>query len=110
MRRLIFIGINREDTDMKTNVTFRHFNAHHQHLHDAAIDAADRFGKFYDHINTTNVEFINDAEKTVQFTVQVSGSTLVVTESTDEFHKSLALAEDKMVRQLRKHKTKTADH
>lgn len=91
---------------MQTKVTFRHFKSQHPDLHDAALEASETFEKFYDGIISTNVEFINEASKTVEFRVHVQGNTLVVSESSEDFHKSLGLASDKMVRQLRKWKTK----
>lgn len=75
-------------------------------FHDAAIDAASRFEKFYEGITTTNVEFIADSQNTVEFKVHIKGDILVSRESSEDFIKSLNLAEDKMVRQLRKQKTK----
>jgi len=95
---------------MKTNVTFRHLNGHHPNLHEAAMDASSRFQKFHDGIISTSVDFINEAEKIVQFTVHIQGHTLVIKESSDEFGKSLAVAEDRMVRQLKKAKDKAMSH
>lgn len=95
---------------MKTNVTFRHFNGQHPTLHDAAIESSDRFKKYHDGIISTNVDFINDKEKIVQFTVHVKDHTIVIKEGSDEFHKSLAVAEDKVVHQLKRHKEKASDH
>ncbi|MBM2814470.1 MAG: hypothetical protein HW421_1232 [Ignavibacteria bacterium] len=91
---------------MKTNVTFRHFKSQHPDLHEAAIESSSGFSKYYDDIISSNVEFINDSEKTVEFTVHVQGSTLASKHSSDDFHKSLNGATDKMVRQLNKLKTK----
>lgn len=90
---------------MKTNITFRHLKSQPE-LHDAAILAADNFNKFHDQIISTDVVFKNDNEKTVEFTVRVQGNTLVAKESSDDFNKSLNDASDKIIRQLRKWKTK----
>lgn len=95
---------------MKTNVTFRHFNGHHPDLQEMAIEAANRFSKFHDSIISANIDFLNENEKTVQFTVNVAGTTLVAKDSSDELKKSLALAEDKMVRQIKKLKEKHTNH
>ncbi len=94
---------------MKTNVTFRHFQGQNPDLHSLALESTNKFKKFNDDIITANVEFINEADKTVQFTVHVNGSTLVSSESSTEFKKSIALAEDKMIGQIKKLKTKIAD-
>lgn len=90
---------------MKTNVTFRHLKTHPE-LHTAALDAADNFVKFHDQIISTDVVFKDDNVKTVEFTVHVQGNTLVAKESSDDFNKSLNDAADKIIRQLRKWKTK----
>ncbi len=91
---------------MQTKVTFRHFKGNHPELHATAEELAGSFERFHDGIISTNVEFINDVEKTVEFTVHMQGSTLVAKESSDDFHKSLHEASDKIIRQIKKHKTK----
>lgn len=91
---------------MQTKITFRHFKGHHPDLHDTALSLAAGFNKYHDGIISTNVEFINENLKTVEFTVHIQGSTLVAKESSDDFHKSLSEASDKIVRQIQKHKTK----
>ncbi len=91
---------------MKTNVTFRHFKSQHPALHNLAIEAAENFEKFYDGIISADIEFINDANKTVEFKVNVHKNTLIARESSDEFKKSLSEAADKMIRQIKKWKTK----
>ena len=90
---------------MKTNVTFRHLKAN-PNLQEAALDAADGFERFLDGIISTDIVFKNDHDKTVEFTVRVQGNTLVVRESSDDFRKSLNEVSDKMVRKIRKWKTK----
>lgn len=90
---------------MKTNVTFRHLKSSPE-LKEKALESVNTFEKFYDGIISANVEFINEAEKSVAFTVHINGTTLVARESADDFVKSLNVAEDKIVRQLRKWKTK----
>lgn len=91
---------------MKTNVTFRHTKGHHPDLHDTAVKLAEGFQKYYDNITSSNVEFINDTEKEVHIVVNLSGSTLVAHESSDDFHKSLHDAAEKIVTQIKKFKTK----
>jgi ribosomal subunit interface protein len=90
---------------MKTNVTFRHLKSEPE-LYDSAIELANSFEKFHEDIMSTDVIFTNDAQKSVEFTVRVQGSTLVGKDSSEDFHKSLSEASDKIVRQLRKWKTK----
>lgn len=96
---------------MTTEVTFRHFNGQHPNLHDAALESAEKFKKFNNQIISTHIEFINEkSDKTVQFTVNAKGTILVAKDSSDDFQKSIALAEDKLIRQLRKLKTKILNH
>ena len=94
---------------MQTQVTFRHFKGHHPALHSSAEELASGFTKYHDGIISTNIEFINDNEKIVNFVVHLQGATLSSTEATDDFHKSLTLASDKMVKQIQKVKTKKID-
>jgi ribosomal subunit interface protein len=92
---------------MTTEVTFRHFNAKHPTLHSMALEAAGRFTQFNNSILSTHVEFVNEPEeKIVEFRVNANGTVLVSQDSTDDFKKSLAGAEEKLIRQLRKLKTR----
>lgn len=91
---------------MKTQVTFRHVNGTHPNLHDAAIQEAEQFKKYHDGIISTHVEFINESQKTVLFTVHLQGATLVGKDESDDFKKSLSAAADKIIRQIQKLKTK----
>lgn len=102
---------NAKEANMTTEVTFRHFKSKHPQLHDMALEAADGFTQFNGSILSTHVEFINESEeKVVKFTVNANGKVLVSNDKTDDFKKSLAGAEDKLIRQLRKLKTKQQDH
>ena len=97
---------------MTTEVTFRHFDAKkHPTLHDMALEAAEGFTQFNSSILSTHVKFINEPEeKVVEFRVNANGKILVSSDRTDDFKKSLASAEDKLIRQLRKLKTRTNNH
>lgn len=95
---------------MQTNVTFRHTKGQHPNLTDDAKVLAEGFEKYYDGIISTNVEFLNETEKSVHFTVQIQGTTLVAKESSDDFAKSLHLAAEKIITQLKKWKTKHQNH
>ena len=90
---------------MQTKVTFRHFKSEPE-LYDAAIESAKSFEKFFDDIISTDVIFNNDIGKGVEFTVRVKGETLIVKENSDDFFKSLNEGTNKMIRQIRKWKTK----
>jgi ribosomal subunit interface protein len=91
---------------MKTQVTFRHVKTHHPKLQEEAIELAESFEKYHDGIISSNVEFINENEKSVIITVHVQGTTLVAKEDSDDFHKSLKEAADKIIRQIIKWKEK----
>lgn len=91
---------------MKTQVTFRHVKSHHPNLHEEALQLAQSFEKYSEEITSTNVEFINENDKTVIITLNLHGTTLVAKEETDDFHKSLNEAADKIIRQIKKWKTK----
>jgi ribosomal subunit interface protein len=91
---------------MNTNVTFRHTKGNHPELNDLALETAESFLKYNDTIISTDVEFINEAQKIVQFKVNVKDSTIVGKEETDDFQKSLHGAAEKVIRQLKKWKTK----
>lgn len=91
---------------MKTQITFRHTNSSHPKLHEEALQTVSGFSKYTDGIISTNVEFINEVHKTVEITVNLQGTTLVAKEDSDDFNKSLHEASEKIVRQIRKYKTK----
>jgi ribosomal subunit interface protein len=76
-----------------------------------ALESADKFTQFHSTILSTHVEFTNEpVEKVVEFRVNANGKVLVASDSTDDFKKSLAGAEDKLIRQLKKLKTKSSNH
>lgn len=91
---------------MKTQVTFRHTSSPHPKLQEEAQMAAASFEKYTDGIISTNVEFINEVHKTVEITVHLQGTTIVAKDDSDDFHKSLHDASEKIIRQIKKHKTK----
>ncbi len=91
---------------MNTNVTFRHTKGNHPELNEIAVETAENFSKYNDTIISTDVEFINEANKIVQFKVNVKDNTIVAKHESDDFLKSLNGASEKVVRQLKKWKTK----
>jgi ribosomal subunit interface protein len=91
---------------MNTTVTFRHTKGQHPDLNTRALQTAENFEKYIDDIISTNVEFINEANKIVQFQVHVKDNTIVAKHASDDFHKSLTEASEKIIRQLKKWKTK----
>lgn len=93
---------------MKTQVTFRHLKSRPE-LYEAAEEAIKRFEKFNDSIISINVEFIQEAQNVCEFRIHINGNVLAVREASDDFEKSLNLAADKVVRQLKKQKEKAKE-
>jgi ribosomal subunit interface protein len=91
---------------MKTQVTFRHFNGHHPKLHQAAEELTASFTKYNNTIISANVEFINGTEKVVNFIVYMKDHTISSESTSDDFHKSLNAAAEKIIKQLHKYKDK----
>lgn len=90
---------------MKKQITFRHMNSSDS-LQLAAEQAIDKFVHFSNEITSVDVIFTNETAKIVDITVGVNGSTLVAKERSEELHKSLSEAEEKIIRQLKKWKTR----
>lgn len=72
--------------------------------------------KYYDSILDTDVilsfENLKDSSesvKTAEIILQIPGKVLTATESADEFNKAVSAAVEKMIKQLKKVKTKTRD-
>jgi ribosomal subunit interface protein len=91
---------------MQTKVTFRHTKGNHPDLQEMALDFAKGFEKYHDGIISVDVELNNEAMKIAEFTVNMQGTTLVSREASDDFKKSLHAAADKIIRQIKKWKTK----
>lgn len=95
---------------MQTQITFRHFKGQHPELQKLAEETANGFLKFEEKVISTNIEFIKDKDiendKKCEITVQIQGATLKAAETSDDLQKSLNAAADKIVRQIRKQKTK----
>jgi ribosomal subunit interface protein len=94
---------------MRTKVTFRHLKSVPE-LHEAAMEASEKFGKFHPAIISTDTIFTHDIQNIVEFTVKYDGGTVVAKESSEDFYKSLNEASDKIIRQLQKAKTKSNSH
>lgn len=95
---------------MKLNVTFRHFEAKQNEFNEIAKHAADKFSKYYDKILSVDIEFNDDVNKKVHISVHVDGNNFDASEESDDFKKSLPLAEDKIVSQIKKWKEKRNHH
>ncbi len=95
---------------MKLNVTFRHFEPKQNEFNEIAKHAADKFLKFYDNILSVNIEFDDDVTKKIHISVHVEGNDFDATADSDDFKKSLPLAEDKIVSQIKRWKDKRSQH
>lgn len=96
---------------MEIKITARHFDAK-PGLREAAMEAAKKLERFHSNIISTEIilsyEKPQDSVKIAEFIVHVNDHTLVVKEHSNDFHKSIHDAADKIVRQLGKLKTKLA--
>lgn len=91
---------------MQTQISFRHCKGDHPSLHEEAEKLAAGLTKFNDNISNVKIDFINDTEKIVEFVVTTQGAVLVSKEQTDDFHKSLSSAYEKMLTQIKRQKEK----
>ncbi len=92
---------------METNITFRHFNSQHPELKEMAQDSLKKMLRYNDRIISGSVVFANDTEKKVEIRLHLSGSDLVVSHVGEDFKKILHDTSDKMIRRVKKLKSKT---
>ena len=94
---------------MNINITSRKFKAKDS-LKDHITSEVNSLTKFNDDIMEANVvlSFINpkDSIKEAEIILQLPGQLLSVTESSDDFYKSVSGATNKLERQLKKVKSK----
>ncbi|MFH1197655.1 MAG: ribosome-associated translation inhibitor RaiA [bacterium] len=94
---------------MNIQVTSRKFRAKDT-LKDFITTELKSLERFSDEIMEANVilSFIhaNNSIKNVEIALKVPGNTLRISETGEDFHKSVSLGVDKLSRQLRKLKTK----
>lgn len=95
---------------MKLKVTFKHFESEQNDLNEIAKSAADKFSKFYDKILGVEVDFENNVNKKVYISLHLDGNDIYATDESDDFKKSLAAAEEKVITQLKKWKEKRQSH
>jgi putative sigma-54 modulation protein len=93
------------------NVTFtaRRFRPHPD-IKEHALDTVKKLNKFFDGIISADVilsyERATNSVKTAEINLQVFGSVLTAKESTDDYHKSIDKAAEKLTLRLEKYKTK----
>ena len=94
---------------MNIQITSRKFKAKDS-LKDFIKEELTNLNKFAENILEANVilSFTHPKEsiKTAEINLSIPGSVLNVSESSDDFAKSVSLAINKLERQLKKHKTK----
>lgn len=94
---------------MNLQITSRKFKAHDE-LKDFINKQIRSLEKYSDQILETNVilsfTHLKDSIKTAEIVTKVPGKVISVTESSEDFHKSTSIAVEKIIRQLKKVKTK----
>ena len=94
---------------MDIHFTARKFRAH-KDVRDHAIEEVKKLDKYFDGIVRGDVILSYERSvasiKTAEINLHVYGTVLSAREHSDDFHKSIGLAVDKLERQLTKYKTK----
>ena len=94
---------------MEVHFTARKFRARRE-VRDDAIGAVKKLGKYYDGILRADIilsyERSSQSVKVVELNLDVYGELLAAKEKSEDFHKSIDLAANKIERQLAKYKTK----
>ncbi len=98
-----------KETAMKINVTSRHFKAH-QSIVEYAEQAAAKLDHFYDGIIKCDFILIyekpRNSLKVAELKVAVYGTILTSVTKSDDFPKSIDMAVEKVLVQLKKYKAK----
>ncbi len=94
---------------MQVKFTARRFRAHPD-IKEHAVDSARKLGRFYDGIVTADIilsyERASNSVKTAEINLHVYGAILSAREKSDDYHKSIDAAVEKLGMQLSKYKTK----
>ena len=94
---------------MNVKFTARHFRPHAE-IKEHAVDTVKKLAKFYDGIVSATIvlsfERVTNSVKIAEINLHVHGTTLSAKEKSDEFHKSIDVAAQKLTVQLEKYKTK----
>lgn len=94
---------------MNIQITSRKFRAKVS-LKDYIKEEMKKIERFYDKILDANVVLsfthLTDSIKTAEITVKIPGKVISVSSDSDEFEKSVDASIDKVIRQLKKIKTK----
>jgi ribosomal subunit interface protein len=94
---------------MHVKFTARRFRAHPD-VKEHAIESAKKLVKFYDGIVTADIilsyERASNSVKTAEINLHVYGTILSAKEKSDDYHKSIDAAVEKLGTQLSKYKTR----
>jgi|YNPMSStandDraft_2_1061718.scaffolds.fasta_scaffold00044_41 putative sigma-54 modulation protein len=94
---------------MNIQITARKFKAK-ESLKEFIKDELKTLEKYADEILDVNVilsfEHMKDSIKIAEVVVKIPGKTLTATEATDDFPKSVSACVEKLIAQLKKHKSK----
>lgn len=92
---------------MKTTVTSRHFKASDK-LNTYATKEVERLNKYFDAIIDCDCVLSYDPHqhKSVEYSIRVPGETMVSSETSDDFYKSIDLAVNKLEKQVVRFKDK----
>ncbi|MDI6767063.1 MAG: ribosome-associated translation inhibitor RaiA [Bacteroidota bacterium] len=94
---------------MDIHFTARKFKAHDT-IKEHAIESIKLLDKLYDGIVRCDIilsyEKSTNSQKIAEVTLHVQGTTLIAKEKSDDYHKSIELAVEKLERQLGKYKSK----
>jgi putative sigma-54 modulation protein len=97
----------RKELNMNTTVTSRHFKAH-ESLVEYARDAVEKLDRYYDGILKCevklNFEKARNSVKTAEVILSVYRNKIAAIHQSDEFHKSIDGAVDKVLVRLKKYK------
>jgi putative sigma-54 modulation protein len=95
---------------MEIHFTARRFRAH-PNVREHAVDAVRKLDRYFDGIRRCDLilgfERTTNSLKWVEINVHVNRTLLTAVEKSDDFHKSIDLAVDKIERQLKKYKSKS---
>lgn len=94
---------------MNIQITSRKFRAKDS-LKDYIKDEISRMERYYDQVLDVNVVLsfthVTDSIKTAELTVKIPGKVISVSSDSEEFEKSVNASIEKVIRQLKKIKTK----
>ncbi len=94
---------------MEIHFTARHFRAHPS-IKEHAVETVKKLGKFFDGIRRCdiilNYERSVNSLKIAEICLHVNRTLLTAVEESDDFHKSIEVAIDKLERQLETYKSK----